>query len=318
MKRCSYRFARQSDTQILRLELREEAWSRLSRLLEFSCTKPEWIFLGFEAEALASVLALAAPSEFNLPLEIIRLHGGADGRIDSLRLFQLAIEKARVLGARELYCAIPEDSAEAFVLSEARFRRWRKVVRFESAGPPDLGVRAYRSAEVGNFKRAEIIALIEKTSERCGDSQIQFYRQRLGGIADAEMTLQMMESAGYDRRWWRVALAPNGHNLGIIFPVVAFGEPTVGFIGVIPEYRGQNIASFLLFEAWSVMKHQGHSTLCAETDERNVPMHRALTKNQFSRRWQKQEWRLDLKRDALLTGLRGAEEHDATAQRLPG
>ena len=120
MKRCSYRFARQSDTQILRSELREEAWSRLSRLLEFSCTKPEWIFLGFEAEALASALALAAPSEFNLPLEIIRVHGGPDGRIDSLRLFQLAIEKARVLRARELYCAIAEDSAEAFVLSEAR------------------------------------------------------------------------------------------------------------------------------------------------------------------------------------------------------
>jgi GNAT superfamily N-acetyltransferase len=155
-------------------------------------------------------------------------------------------------------------------------------------------VRDYRSVEVGNFERAEIVALIEKTSEQSSDSQIEFYRQRIGGIADAEMTLQMMESTRYDPRWWRVALAPEGHTLGIIFPVVAFGEPTVGFIGVIPEYRGRNIASFLLVEAWSVMKHQGHSTLCAEADERSLSMHRALMKSQFSRRCQMQEWRLEL------------------------
>ena len=180
------------------------------------------------------------------------------------------------------------------LLSEMGFCRWRKVVRFASAGPVDLGARGYRSTEVGNFARAEIIALIDKTSEHCLDSQIEFYRRRLGAIADAEMTLQMMESTKYDPRWWRVAFAPDGNAVGIIFPVVAFGEPTVGFIGVVPEYRGRNIASFLLAEAWSVMKHQGYSTLCAEADERSVSMHRALTKSQFSRRCQKQEWRLEL------------------------
>jgi hypothetical protein len=47
-------------------------------------------------------------------------------------------------------------------------------------------------------------------------------------------------------------------------------------------------------EAWSVMKQQGHSRLCADADERNVSMYRALTKSQFRRRWQKQEWRLEL------------------------
>jgi len=286
--------ARQFDLQILRSELGEGARRHLTRLLDFACTKPEWILIRFEAGVVADVLVLAAPSKFNLPLEIIRLHGGLDAGIDSLRLFQRAIKNAKGLGVRELYCSVPEDAADASALSLAGFRRWRKVVRFESAGPIDLGVRNYRSAAVGKFARAEIIALIEKTSERCSDSQIEFYRQRLGGIADAEMTLRMMESTRYDHRWWRVALAPDGNTVGIIFPVVAFGEPTVGFIGIIPKYRGRNIASFLLTEAWSVMKHQGYSTLCAEADERSVSMHRALTKSQFNRETQKQEWRLDL------------------------
>ncbi len=294
MECCLYRSARQSDMQMLRSELGQGTRNRLSRLLEFSCTRQEWILLGFEAGVLSGALALAAPSEFNVPLEIIWLHGGLDGKTGSLGLFKLAIELAKTLGARELYCTVSEDSADSSVILDARFRRSRKVVRFESTGLVDLSVRGYRSAEVSDFKRSEIIALIEKTSESCSDSLVEEYRRRLGAIADAEMTLEMMESTKYEPRWWRVAIGPEGNNLGIIFPVVAFGELTVGFIGVIPEYRGRSIASFLLSEAWSIVKLQGYLTLCAEVDAQSVSMQRALAKSQFSRRSTMQEWRLEL------------------------
>lgn len=294
MDPCRYRFGWQSDLEILRAQIGEDRWHHFSRLLEFSCTKPEWIVLGFAAGTLAASLALAAPSEFNLPLEIIWVHGCLDERIDAFRLFQMAIEKARALGARELYCAIPEDSVDAAFISKMRFRRWRKVVRFESAGPFDSGVWNYRSAAAGLFARAEMVALIEKASDCSSDSQIEFYRRQLGGIGDAEWTLQMVESTSYDPRWWRVAVGPDGQMLGIILSALVFGELMVGFLGVVPNYRGRRVASFLLAESWSVIKLQGRSTFCAEADERNVAMHRALTKSQFSRRWTKQEWRLDL------------------------
>jgi GNAT superfamily N-acetyltransferase len=290
----SYRFGRQSDLGILRAQIGEDRWNHFSRLVVFSCTKPEWLVLGFAAGTLAASLVLVAPSEFSLPLEIIRLHGGLDGRVDSLRLFQMVIEKARALEARELYCTIPEDSIDAASISRMRFRRWRRVVRFESSGPLDLEVRNYRSAEAGRFARAEIVALIEKSSDCSADSQIEFYRRQLGGIRDAEWTLQMVESTSYDPRWWRVAVGPDGEMLGIILSALVFGEVMVGFLGVVPHYRGRRVASFLLAESWSLIKLQGHSTICAEADERNLAMHRALTKCGFSRRWTKQEWRLDL------------------------
>jgi GNAT superfamily N-acetyltransferase len=294
MNPCRYRFGRPSDLEILRTQMGENSWRRLSRLLEFSCTKPEWILLGYAGRTLAAALVLAAPGEFNLPLEINRLHGDLDERIDSLRLFRMAIEKARALGARELYCTIPEDSVDAAFVSQMRFRRWRTVARFESAGPLDVGAWSYRSAEVGRFARAEMVALIEKASDHSSDSQIEFYRQQLGGSKDAEWTLQMIESTSHDPRWWRVAVDPDGQLLGIILPALVFGELMVGFLGVLPNYRGRSIASFLLAESWSVMKLQGHSTLCAEADERNLAMHRALRKSQFGHRWTRQEWRLDL------------------------
>ena len=288
------RFGWQSDLEILRTQMGASGWHRLSSLLEFSCTKPEWILLGFAAGTLAAALVLAAPSEFNLPLEIIRLHGGLDERIDSLRLFQLAIEKAEALGVRELYCTIPEDSMDAVFIAKLRFCRWRKVVRFESAGPIDPRVGSHRSTEAHRFPRPELVALIEKASDHSADSQIESYRGQLGGSRDADWTLEMMESTNYDPRWWRVAVGPDGQMLGIILPALVFGELMVGFLGVIPDYRGRSIASFLLAEAWSVMKLQGFSILCAEADERNGAMHHAMMKSQCSLRWIKQEWRLDL------------------------
>jgi GNAT superfamily N-acetyltransferase len=294
MDPCRYRFGWQSDLEILRAQIGEERWHHFSRLLEFSCTKPEWIVLGFAAGTLAASLVLAAPSELNLPLEIIWVHGDLDERIDCFRLFQMAIERAKALGAGELYCTIPEDSIDAVLISKMGFRRWRKVVRFESTGPSETGVWSYRSAEVGRFARAEIVELIEKSSECSSDSQIEFYRRELGGIGDAEWTLQMVESTSYDPRWWRVAVGPDDKMLGIILSALVFGELTVGFLGVVPNYRGRSVASFLLAESWSLMKLLGHSTFCAEADERNLAMHRALTKSQFSRQWTKQEWRLKL------------------------
>ena len=293
MERCTYRFARQSDLPALQTELRHEDWNRLSGLLEFSCTRPEWIVLGFADGLLAGTLALATHTRFGIPLELFRF-SVVNERRSALWMIHCAIEKARSLGSRELFFTVAEDFAETEIISDAGFRRWRKVLRLASAEPADSGVPGYQSAETRNFERAEIIALIEQTSRLSADSQIEFYRQRFGGKADAEMTLEIMELTVYDPSWWRVALGPSGNPVGIVLPVLELGEPTIGFMGVLPEYRGRKIASFLLTEARTRMKPAGYSFLYAEVDQRNVSMQRALTARGFVLQYRRQEWRLEL------------------------
>ncbi len=163
MEPLGHRYARKADLPVLRSKLGEEAWSRLARLLEFGCTKPEWILLSFDGAALVQALALAAPNEFNLPLEIIWLHGGLDSILDSLHPLQRTIEKAKELGARELYCTVPQNSTDVSVLFQVGFYRWRNVVRFESAGP--VNVRRGETTVIGSTgrraysPRTEIIGL---------------------------------------------------------------------------------------------------------------------------------------------------------------
>jgi ribosomal protein S18 acetylase RimI-like enzyme len=291
---CAYRFAQEADLQTLCSELSEEAWGRLSGLLKRSCTQPDWVVLAFAGKTLTATLALVTHTEFGLPLELFEFHGSLKGRNDSLELLQFVIEKARSLGSRELFYTVSADSAGTETISNAGFRHWRNTVRLKSTKPGDIEMQGYRSCATDAFERSEIIALLEQVSELSADSQIQFYRERLGGMGDAEMTLKAMEYTDYDPDWWRVALNPGGQLIGIVLPVLVYGEPTIGFIGVRPECRGRKIAQFLVAEAWSIMRRSGWSTLYAEADQRNASMYRALISSGFTLQCRKQEWRLDL------------------------
>jgi GNAT superfamily N-acetyltransferase len=276
---------------MLRSEMSDEDRNRFSALLRHSCTRPDWILLGFEGGALTKLLVLAAPGNLEFPVEIIPFYREPGSRNHSALLFESAIEKAGALGARELFCCSQADSAEEALLCEIGFQRWRNVVRFDDISSAEAEPSNFQFASVGDFKREAIVALVAETSESSADLQIELYRERLGEMMDAEMTLQVMESTRYDPSWWRVAVRADGKPIGVIFPVIAFGEPTVGFVGVSAKHRGRGVGSGLLSEARSVMRRHGYSTLLAETDARNLPMHRALAKSGFARRWQKQEWR---------------------------
>ncbi len=294
MENKGHRFAQASDLAMLRAELSLDDRSHLSRLLDHDCLRPDWILLGFDGGRLAETLALIAPCDLRSPVELIRLHGWFGARDGSLRLFEHAIDKAHALGARELYCTAPEDSHDGLILLDLGFRKWRRIRRFErEIAYPDVpgGVEF---VPVSDFQRSEIAALIAETSAHSADLQIQHYRGRLGESADAEMTLQVMESTKYNPNSWRVAVDSNRRAIGIIFPVIAFGESTVGFVGVIQASRRRGIASALLAEAWTVMNREGYKCLSAETDDRNMPMQRALTKSGFALRSENQEWKLDL------------------------
>ena len=195
------------------------------------------MILAFTGSTLTATWALVTHTEFGLPLELFEFQGSLKGRMDSLELLQFVIQKARSLGSRELFYTVSADSTGTETISNAGFRSWRNTVRFKSTKPGDIEMRGYRSCATNTFDRSEIIALLEQTSELSADSQIQLYRERLGGVKDAETTLKVMEYTEYDPNWWRVALSPDEQLIGIVLPVLVYGEPTIGFIGVRPECR---------------------------------------------------------------------------------
>jgi ribosomal protein S18 acetylase RimI-like enzyme len=260
--------------------------------MELSCTRSSWITLNLRRGALVQALVLLTHSSYGIPLECVRLPGQTIAGSIDCQLFRPAIDCAKRSGARELFYSEEKDLSQSEHIDDLGFSHWRSVYCYESGGPFISSSDGYRTAEVRIFPRAEIVSLIEQTSKSCDDSQTRYFRRSLSSYGDAKLTLETMELASHEASWWLVALGPDGQKVGLILPVLNYGELTIGFIGVLPAFRGRGIASFLLEQFLPIANRSGYSAVYAEVDERNKSMQRTVSKSGFRLVRRKQEWRL--------------------------
>ncbi|WP_285762093.1 GNAT family N-acetyltransferase, partial [Nocardiopsis ansamitocini] len=73
------------------------------------------------------------------------------------------------------------------------------------------------------------------------------------------------------REWWRVAFAGD-EPVGVSVPSRNYGDPLIGYIGVVPEHRGNGYAYDLLVEATHLLAAEGVDRIVAGTDVTNTPM----------------------------------------------
>ena len=289
-----YRTANDSDLRILQSELNPNAWRRLATWMDLSCTRSSWITLNLRREVLVQALVLLTHSSYGIPLECVRLPGQMLDRPIDRKLFRLAIDCAKSCGARELFYSAEEELSQSESFDDLGFSYWRGVCCYESRGPFISNVDCCRTAEAGMFPRAEIVSLIEQTSKFCDDSQTRYFQRSLGSGGDAKLTLETMQLASHDAAWWLVALGRDGQKVGLILPVLNYGELTIGFIGVLPAFRGQGIASYLLNQFLPIANRSGYATIYTEVDERNKSMQRTVSKTGFRLVRRKQDWRLTM------------------------
>ncbi|MFI9585722.1 GNAT family N-acetyltransferase [Streptomyces sp. NPDC052236] len=74
------------------------------------------------------------------------------------------------------------------------------------------------------------------------------------------------------REWWQLAYTPEGELVGIHVPAHNPSGPCVGFIGVVPEQRGNGYAYDLLAECTHFLVEQGAEFIAGATDQGNFPM----------------------------------------------
>ncbi|WP_406223351.1 GNAT family N-acetyltransferase [Streptomyces canus] len=74
------------------------------------------------------------------------------------------------------------------------------------------------------------------------------------------------------REWWQIAHTPQGDVAGIHIPAHNPSGPCIGFIGVVPEQRGQGYAYDLLAECTHYLVERGAEFVSAATDRGNFPM----------------------------------------------
>ncbi|MFG2760181.1 GNAT family N-acetyltransferase [Streptomyces wuyuanensis] len=74
------------------------------------------------------------------------------------------------------------------------------------------------------------------------------------------------------REWWQLAYTRDGDLVGLHIPAHNPSGPCIGFIGVVPEHRGNGYAYDLLAECTHYLAERGAEFIAGATDQGNTPM----------------------------------------------
>ncbi|MFE6835445.1 GNAT family N-acetyltransferase [Streptomyces sp. NPDC057705] len=75
-----------------------------------------------------------------------------------------------------------------------------------------------------------------------------------------------------ERSWWRLAHLPDGTLAGMAIPSATPYHRNVGYLGVVPEQRGQGLIDEILGEITRFHAAEGAQRITATTDTVNLPM----------------------------------------------
>lgn len=80
------------------------------------------------------------------------------------------------------------------------------------------------------------------------------------------------------REWWRLAHTPDGQVVGLALPSATPYARNVGYLGVVPEFRGRGYVDDLLAEITRIHVDTGAALITATTDRGNTPMAAAFAR----------------------------------------
>jgi GNAT superfamily N-acetyltransferase len=104
---------------------------------------------------------------------------------------------------------------------------------------------------------------------------------RLGVEGAAREDVNVYKAMPGDRAWWRLAYDADDKLVGFAIPSANAGGPVVGYLGVVPERRGQGLIDDLLAEITHLLVETGAEQIRADTDFGNVPMAKAFARQGY-------------------------------------
>lgn len=155
--------------------------------------------------------------------------------------------------------------------------RLRYEWTWESGVAPDTGRLVFRQELSDDhfldvFRRVSIATLDEDT--------LLSVRQR-GIEQQALRTLKDHKSMRGKRDWWRLAYLHDGQPVGFVIPTRNYDWHVMGYLGVVPELRGQGYAGELLAEGTRILAEDGAKRIRADTDLVNKPMSRTFERGGY-------------------------------------
>lgn len=277
----------------------------LDQMLAKGAMRAGWCFVAEEKDRFVGRVAYWTLPTIGVPLDIVLLDVPWDGDYLTIGL-RLLQESRQALGAAELGYVLdmppqwpqwhyfPEQRHH--LLAEAGFIVERETSRFEKNASesfsPDPQRLTFRPlTEVGE---AIFLEAIERVSASSLDQRTQQERARLGPTQEARQTLADLQGMEYDPAWWQLAYTAAGEMAGLIMPTLSPTYATIGYIGIVPEQRGNGYIDDLLRRATAILFTAGATIIRTDTDIANQPMANAFRRAGYAHFATRREYRLRL------------------------
>ncbi|QRG69487.1 GNAT family N-acetyltransferase [Brevibacillus choshinensis] len=287
----------------------------LEQMFEKGAMRPDWCFvLEKEGTGIGRVAFWTLPGKAS-PLDIFLLDlPWDDAHCSQLAdlLWQRLLLTCRETGVTQLGYVLDSPAAapqwqenrkeRKHILSKLGFELQRETSRFEwnsenGIAPfalmpaPDAGI-VYRSlTEVGEDA---FLDAIMRGSTSTLDRLIAKERAEHGPLAQAREIFQGLQSMSYEPDWWELAYAPDERVIGFILPTKSPTFATIGYIGVLPDFRGRGYVDQLLNRGVSTLVQAGEKFIRADTDLCNHPMAKAFLRAGFHQFAERSEYRSSL------------------------
>ncbi len=118
----------------------------------------------------------------------------------------------------------------------------------------------------------EFVDLFARATHGSLDVETRRAVEQRGARAQARDDVDFYLSCPGERQWWRVAVDPDGAPVGFAIPSATPYHRNVGYLGVLPPWRGRGLVDDLLAEITRVHATSGAETITATTDTTNAPM----------------------------------------------
>ncbi|MET7496289.1 GNAT family N-acetyltransferase [Streptomyces sp900116325] len=155
----------------------------------------------------------------------------------------------------------------------ARAGLTRDVERLRLEWTPDSGLPPARGKlTFAPASDEEFLRLFRHIAVGSLDDETRRNLEAKGAEATARGEMDFYLGCPGRREWWRLAYAPGGQVVGLALPSATPYARNVGYLGVVPEFRGHGYVDDLLAEITRIHADTGAKLITATTDTGNAPM----------------------------------------------
>jgi RimJ/RimL family protein N-acetyltransferase len=128
---------------------------------------------------------------------------------------------------------------------------------------------------------AVMLGMFRRIAAGSLDAETRRNLAAVGAESTARKELAFYLDAPGDRDWWRLAYTPDGQLAGVAIPSATPYGPNIGYLGVLPEQRGNGYVNDILAEMTRMHAERGATRITATTDLGNAPMAAAFGRARY-------------------------------------